>query len=234
MKHLLLITIISGLSAFVVKAQPPSSAQDTLLFRQHLSGYHIGRSVDIHLLLDLYKRFKDPKTKDVAVEKWFDANDPDYVFDVGYFEPSRFWGSWHIDNALLPDSLRHELLAQVRYYRWTHPDRRADKKRLVENISAFRAGATARPPFLHDIDSLYGGSVEKYVDALYGKSILGSKWRMAMFTRKPTVKRLVEDPGVQFALDLALYDLWVKSVRDSRSADETDVRPSVAGAVSTF
>ncbi len=84
---------------------------------------------------------------------------------------------------------------------------------MVDNLRKFDAVSCNKPIFFATIYSQYKGDIEKYVDDLYSKSIMGSKWRMGLFCRWPSAKKLQEDLSVQFAIGLALYDLWIKRGR---------------------
>ncbi len=200
--------------------------QDSVAFRDYLSN-NIGTAMDVSRLVNIYHRLNTPKSGNKEIRRTF----PDYFGDgFSYSGPVfhsdapdageqkiivtwRNWGGhWSVDNARFPDSLRMGLIHDARAYR-AGKDMKAEKARLVDNLRKFDAVSCNKPVFFATIYSQYKGDIEKYVDDLYSKSIMGSKWRMGLFCRWPSAKKLQEDLSVQFAIGLALYDLWIKRGR---------------------
>ena len=94
--------------------------------------------------------------------------------------------------------------------------RRAEMKDLTRRLEQLRDSAENLPIFFVDIDGKFGGSVRKYVRHLYGKSIMGNMDVLYRFLNRPTMDMIQNDPGVQFAVGLALYEQWIKDVRDGK------------------
>jgi hypothetical protein len=109
--------------------------------------------------------------------------------------------------------------ADALQYLKTHKDIRQEKLKLVAAISAFDSLANHRPIFFVDIYGKYNGDITKYVDDLYKTSIITRKRLMSQFVRTPRAKRLQKDMGIQFAIAMALYELWIKDIRDGHSTD---------------
>ncbi len=200
----ILLCVIMFFSLLSINAQSKSFCLDTLAFRSYLSN-NIGTAMDVQILLKTYQRLKAPNMYEQGKLKNFL---PDIAFDDGIVVGRH----WHMDNVRFPDSLRMGLIHDARAYR-TGKDMKAEKARLVDNLRKFDAVSCNKPIFFATIYSQYKGDIEKYVDDLYSKSIMGSKWRMGLFCRWPSAKKLQEDLSVQFAIGLALYDLWIKRGR---------------------
>ena len=94
--------------------------------------------------------------------------------------------------------------------------RRAEMKDLVRRLEMFREKASHLPIFFTDIESKYGGNIRKYVRHLYGKTIMGSLGNLYRFMNAPSAEAIQSDLGVQYAVGLALYELWIKDVREGR------------------
>ncbi len=229
-KHVL---ILWGLMTLSVSAQKTKTfEQDTLAFRTYLSD-NIGTTIDVQRLINIYNRLNTRKSGDKEIYRTFPAYLGDGfsysgpVFhsdapDAGEQKVIVTWknwgGHWSVDNARFPDSLRMGLIHDARAYR-DGKDMNAEKARLVENLRKFDAASDNKPIFFATIYAQYKGDIEKYVDDLYSKSIMGSKWRMGLFCRWPSAKKLQEDLSVQFAIGLALYDLWIKQGRTGDSSE---------------
>lgn len=88
-------------------------------------------------------------------------------------------------------------------------------KNLVKRLTVFRDKAENLPIFFTDIDGKFGGNISKYVKNLYNKSIMGNLNLLRKFTTNPSLEMIQSDPGVQFAVGLALYKLWIKGIREN-------------------
>ncbi len=218
-------------SASILFAQKRTVFQDTLAFRQYLSD-NIGTAMNAQALVKIYQRLSMPYRKgEVKVSSEIEPPAPVYkayeyngspdgkasFFLYGGKNLGDWTTSsgtyWHLDNAKFPDSLRNSLKED--FYRYhAKKDMKVEKARLVRNLEQFDSLSGNKPIFFATIHSRYGGNIRKYVDDLYGKSIMGSKSRLFRFCRWPTARKLQADLSVQFAIGLALYELWIKQVRD--------------------
>ncbi len=240
MKHLIIISSFIALSA---SAQEYNSfEQDSMAFRTYLSD-NIGTAMNVEILQKTYHYLSNvEKQKTGKVSSTLPEVDATYctaAFPNGQFHyegPSDGLASvvvyggvnvgdwrlgsgnnWKMDNAKFPDSLRLNLYYDAKFY-LESIDRKKEKARLVENLRMFDAVSTNKPMFFATIYSKYKGDIEKYVDDLYSKSIMGSKWRMTRFCRWPSAEKLQKDLSVQFAIGLALYDLWIKQMKEETAA----------------
>ncbi len=241
-----LVILLSFLALSTSAQESKSFEQDTLAFRTYLCGDNIGTAMDLSLLIRTYRHLSASEGKEVQyvpinrLPAPF-ASYPKAVYPNGkshYEGPIdglasivRYGdinvGDWHpggggiphMDNTRFPDSLRLGIKENVRHYRETI-DRKAEKKRLVENLRKFDRLSGNKPIFFATIYSEYEGDIKKYVDDLYSKSIMGSSWRMTRFCRWPSAKKLQKDLSVQFAIGLALYDLWLKQTKAEMAAAE--------------
>ncbi len=227
-QRVLLISVMS-LAMSAVLAQERNIAQDTLAFRQYLSD-NIGTELSLNLIMRIYSTLADtslqardyydyPGFGDYGANYLLVGRDPEHTYyadaDAAYFSvpPPTF-----IDNPKFPLEFKEELKECARRYQ--RKDRSAERTRLVENLLKFDSLANNKPIFFATIHSRYGGNIRKYVDDLYGKSIMGSKSRLFRFCRWPTARKLQADLSVQFAIGLALYELWIKQVRDGKIPQE--------------
>ncbi len=235
MKRFLLLCLITCGAA--LNAQKNDICEDSLAFYTYLYDNNIGRAMDVPMLIKIYNYLSSadinkrkvrvssdlPEVNTIYVRGSYPLRKRTYkdrscrVFAVSYnnvgiadFSGTKYW---RVDNAKFPDSLRLNLVNDARYYRENF-DMKAEKARLVENLRKFDAASDNKPIFFATIYSKYKGDIEKYVDDLYSKSIMGNPWRMTRFCRWPSAKKLQKDLSVQFAIGLALYDLWIKQNRE--------------------
>lgn len=89
----------------------------------------------------------------------------------------------------------------------------AEKARLVRQIEAFRDTAVVLPSIYVLIDNEFGGSVERYVDALFSNSALTDRATMRRVCGKPTIERMQRDMGFQFVVSKLMYRAWEKQNR---------------------
>lgn len=91
---------------------------------------------------------------------------------------------------------------------------KSEMKDLINRLEQFRARAKNLPIFFDEIEHKYQGDIRKYVKDLYRKSIMGNFSVQYAFARNPTMESIQSDLGVQFAVGLALYELWIKEIRE--------------------
>ena len=217
------------------ESQVNSIQRDTLAFRQYFSE-NIGTRTDLQALMQLYHRLSATYTKaereqvssklsppgDVGGGSEIHWNDRGYITYVG-FKDAGNWNAYpgygRLDNFLFPDTLREPLMRNIYRYRYDYKQRATDKAALVEALRAFDSVAVHKPVFYADIYSTFKGDYKKYVDHLYKRSFLCNNQRMTLFARRPEKVKIQEDPGVQFVIGMALYELWIKDVREGRVAE---------------
>jgi hypothetical protein len=111
------------------------------------------------------------------------------------------------------ESIRKELKEQ---FNSLHDDAEkvaADKRQLVECLTAFGRQAQEKPLFYQEIASQFGGDIAAYVDHLYAHSIMGNEKVFKKFMRNPKSKAIQSDPGFQFTLGLLLYEKQLQGMR---------------------
>lgn len=79
-------------------------------------------------------------------------------------------------------------------------DRKIAKVMLAEYCRLVKADA--HPDYFATIDSDYQGDVSAFVDAVFRKSIYGSRKNFEAFAAHPTAEALENDPMIQFALSV--------------------------------
>lgn len=94
--------------------------------------------------------------------------------------------------------------------------RRAEMRDLEKRLRIMRDSCENLPIFFVDIDHKFGGNIRKYVRHLYKNSLMGSSGKLFIFMRNPSAETIQNDPGVQYAVGLALYELWIKKVREGK------------------
>ena len=233
MKRLLIIITLFALCTCGVHGQCP--VRDTLAFRQYFSE-NIGTRTDLQALMQLYHRLSATYTKaereqvssklnppgDAGGGSEIHWNDRGYITYVG-FKDAGNWNAYpgygRLDNFLFPDTLREPLMRNIYRYRYDYKQCATDKAALVEALRAFDSVAVHKPVFYADIYSTFKGDYKKYVDHLYKRSFLCNNQRMTLFARRPEKVKIQKDPGVQFVIGLALYELWIKDVREGCVAE---------------
>lgn len=234
MKFLLIFCACVFGMGFSAYAQTYSD--DTLAFRQVFATKFVADYVKMPVLTAVYRNIShgnyaktpsDPhriedsesfltnytySTQPDRQSRFIELDNSNICRDIGnMFFPS--------DQSVLPASALSILCTEVKRYCASYEDKKAEQARLVRALTAFDSLAAQKPIFYADIYSKYGGSVEKYVNTLFRKSILFSESRLESFVDHPTTKKLQADPGVQFVISLALYESWIRDVREGRVRD---------------
>jgi len=107
----------------------------------------------------------------------------------------------------------HRILASYKgslYYCMKEYHKKSVKKKLADNLKAFKRESAHHPSFYATIDSLYDGNVNRYVNELFKNSILLNVHRSDSFINKPSAERFISDPGVQFVMSLEAYAEWLE------------------------
>jgi len=227
MHILLLVSLLS------IEAMPSQTiATDTLAFRQYLSHSTVADYVQVRTLAKLYQamagglvRSPDKSTSEDIPHDSFYNN---YTYSPQADCPSLFvieddfsFFEAQAANASVPNHLIRKLSDSIKSYRLSFEDVDAEKQRLVRALTAFDSVSTHKPIFYADIYGRFKGSAAKYVDYLFKKSFLFRKSHLEKFVRYPKAKTLQHDLGVQFVIGLALYESWIRDVREGRVTEET-------------
>ena len=84
-----------------------------------------------------------------------------------------------------------------------------EKNNLTECLTTFSRSAKYLPLFFKIIEDEFNGSIENYVDYLYKNSIMSNKKLFKRLLKKPSCKKLDNDPGTQMTIALTLYNYWL-------------------------
>ena len=104
--------------------------------------------------------------------------------------------------------------------RMTNPDSIAQEKRqLANSLTAMDTLLHNKPLLFQVIYKKYGGDITKYVDALYSRSFMTSEKLFKRMMRRTRPKLLVKDLGVNYALSMALYQVWLKQQNEEKNND---------------
>ena len=224
-----------------VKAQESiksDAASDTLLFRQLHLNNRISPSSNIAIFSKLYKYLlgvgqrEQPALSDVG---------PIVTGIINYErKPGDFYPDFHFQNydseyerllytggsstfrgvALIRNvsfyQCRDSLLKAFEAQNTTMEARQAEMEDLIKRLELFSAKVQTKPLFFVDIQTKFKGNIRKYVKNLYKKSMMSNYDRLTDFLKKPRLKKIQTDPGVQMSISLALYELWIKDVREGR------------------
>lgn len=108
---------------------------------------------------------------------------------------------------------------------WRNIDQQ--RQQLISRLEAFDTLAQTKPLFYSEIHSKkYKGDIPKYVHDLYRKSIMGNPKKLKRFILNQKVKRLRGDMGFQYTLGLALYEMWIRQLREGKTG--TKLQPDKA------
>lgn len=105
-------------------------------------------------------------------------------------------------------------------------DLNLDKEVFEGMIKAYRSKVSAQylPPLYHQVDSIYNGNVEAYVDSLYSKSSITSIKGLKRFLERDSTYNLVNDPAIALSIDLLVkfYEMnqSISSFSDQIEKDE--------------
>ena len=236
--YVFILSCIGAAWCAVAPGLAQTAVRDTLAFRHMLSDREaISKYVPMATLSGAYAYIRDrypPSSSSSSLIGFSPANYDGYYTNYTYIHrvdrPSDFvrdddleaglnWES----TAFIPDNKENQLLLPLqrlydsaKAYRASYTDRDAEKQRLVQALMAFDTAAVNKPVFFSEIYGKFRGNIGKYVDHLYRRSILCSMSRMDKFVRYPKAEDLQKDPGVQFVIGIALYELWIKDVREGR------------------
>lgn len=138
------------------------------------------------------------------------------------------------DSKRFPHRLSNAFLNQVRSFQLNNRyEAKRNKALLVRQLTAFDSLSHNKPLFFSTIYGKFGGDIKAYVDYLYKRSFLTNCFRLNTFMRWPSAKKIEQDPGVQFIMGLALYELWLKRGGEAVAKlpqDGAEITPQVTPA----
>jgi len=208
-----------------------SNLQDTLAFRRYLSN-NIGTVLDMESILTSYKQLKGQEEELVHRPSDVLWNDP---FDSTTYNsmsgpitgativtPSGGGSESYsrMGKGTIPRSVRNHIHDKARAYFESIKDVEAEKAILVHNLQAFDSLSNNKPVCFAVIHQKYNGDIKAYVENLYNNSFMANEKTLKKFLRHPSSQKMRKDPVVQFSLSLALYELWVKEVREGNIKDK--------------
>ncbi len=238
MKRNKILTILTALilCSIPAKAEGQPTPEDSTAYHAHLSAVNIKDAATLGDLLALHQdlRAKDKPDGDKGIKR---GPSNSFVLDktlsLGYFSGNTInatgyraeFGDWnhHLTSGFFlggfdwkasdsenRDKLCKRIRKQISSYQHAETDKNTDKEELVRQITAFDSLSHNKPLFFSTIYGKFGGDIKAYVDYLYKRSFLTNRFRLNTFMRWPSAKKIEQDPGVQFILGLALYELWLK------------------------
>ncbi len=201
--------------------------KDSIAFHSYLCGENIGTAINLSNIISGYKQLSEYKRSNCSVPTA--AGDNSIMGTTIIYNDDRLThlteGVRYADITFMgvdggydvSETFREDVYNSFCRY-WEGKTLANEKARLVENLRKFDAVSSNKPIFFSTIYSKYKGNIKKYVDALYSKSIMGNPDKLTDFLSAPTAKKLQKDLGVQFAIGLALYDLWIKQTKAEMAA----------------
>ncbi len=234
LKSFLLITIATTYICPSIRAQEPKA--DSTAFYTYLDKSLIASAVKLSDLLALHQdlRAKDKPGGDKGIKRGPSSSFVlDKTLSLGYFSGNTinatgyraefgdwdhhtisgfFLGGldWKASDSGNVDKLCKRIRQQISSYLHTESYKNTDKEKLIHQLTAFDSLSHNKPLFFSTIYGKFGGDIKAYVDYLYKRSFLTNRFRLNTFMRWPSAKKIERDPGVQFILGLALYELWLK------------------------
>lgn len=109
----------------------------------------------------------------------------------------------------LPRQLKKRMRAEIEAYRQKAGDPDRARQTLTANLEAFDSLSRNKPLFFRLLKS-QGMTPATFATEIYTRSMLTTPQLLKTFMKRPTAEALRRDPGVQFVLGLALYELWLK------------------------
>ncbi len=103
------------------------------------------------------------------------------------------------------------------YKDYNPPTDRKIAKRMIQIIYD-SLSTEERPSELNSIDSLFGGSVDQYVDFLYDHSIFASQQQFDAFLKEPDVEKLKNDPA--YKLNRSVMESFVMDAKKLSKINE--------------
>jgi len=233
-----LLSIFLALPVIGAMAQSSQQARDTLAFRRFLSQGTMADHIKASTLASIYYGLEHNEIPSHTGRNydfgWPDSYYENYTYITYRTRPSRFvqyddrefsrtrmedetWNEGNGDSRSALSNLRQ----QVRSYQNSYTDKKQEKQALVQALTAFNDKSERKPFFFADINNNFNGSISKYVDYLYRKSFLTSNRRLKRFVYYANIVDFRADPGVRFVMGVALYELWVRDVREGRVIEYT-------------
>lgn len=228
----LLLLVILCLARMQAHAQP-HFANDTLAYQKYLQSAPFPQT-NMALIQAIWVEMK-PKRRKVVDHIMEFHSVPDVPFDIQQSHPEYnphvhtlsnytvmpFAFNAYTDPRLkstntriLMTNLKWDLHALQDSVRDSGMNVDSVKDDMVRRLLAFDKAAYYKPIFFADIYSRYKGDYRKYVDDLFRKSLITSPRRLRSFTAYARKRMILKDMGFQFTLSLALYELWMKQVKD--------------------
>ena len=233
MKYRILSILLYLMLISLKLSAQPHFANDTLIYRQFLekSPFPV---TNMALIQAIWVEMKPKKYRIVDYMYHFDSNNnesfeyqqanPQYNPHYGLVgsPESRFFSDYVFSDShyakyngeILMNLLKRDLKYLQDSIRESGMNVDSVKEDMVRRLQAFDKAAYYKPIFFADIYSRYKGDYRKYVDDLFRKSLITSPRRLRRFTAYARKRMILKDMGFQFTLSLALYELWIKQVKD--------------------
>ncbi len=123
--------------------------------------------------------------------------------------------------ARLPHRLRKRMKAEIAAYRLKEGDSDSARITLAANLEAFDSLSQNKPLFFLLFKDQRSDPAT-FAKHIYDHSIVTNPRMLKAFMKHPSAELLRKDPGVQFILGLALYELWLKRGGEAAAAEPQD------------
>ena len=204
-----IFTLLSAFLCIFTTSQAQVEREDSATFRKYAM-LRIQPTVNLRTLQELYQYWQaqdEGENAAVHIERVRKPTD----------QPTLYWTGWWIPEHFSQPLIFRQLYKRtIKYLNIEHQSKVVDpdsiaqeKQNLIESLTAMDTLLRNKPLFFQVIHTRYKGNIASYVDDLYANSFMTSPKRFKQMMRRTRPKRLIKDLGVNYALSMALYEVWL-------------------------
>ena len=191
-------------------AQEPSISSDSSLFYRCQMNAETVVTFDVENIQDwLYVIKRIERANSGRHSSFRSSFDSDYEMILN--SPFGFYSGLAEDEKSFVNHIQIIQTNYRKYHNSSLAKEAAQKKQMIEKLSAFYRSALFMPTFYGVIEKKFHGDIEKYVDFLYKKSFTNNKKKIERYVKQPSSKRILRDPGWQYSESLYKYEYWLKN-----------------------